>query len=321
MPITIGRGFLKSEIFSQSPLSQCSFFTLLWEKIKDFFCNTRKAEADQYINELCDLASPPDAQRLFDLFCALYGLSSPSCREKFHFQHYKDAESQYTNLYIKDGAEIPLCIVIRQDHYYYNIMGKTVICIDTYPEPLKTYPDINIKTGTYVCEPLCCLFPERLLLSLSSDITFSIDLKQIKEKLIDMAENGTLCNWKEQERKAAISSRINTGIIQAGVTAIDEATKNTIASKVIEATNLKNATFDANYTQSSITQMVYSCLFKNDILMNILDEQSCHDLLCLNDLTEYVALQIHNCLFSEDLSSLVKITENEAHLYYKHHHL
>ncbi|EAQ6102226.1 type III secretion system effector SifB, partial [Salmonella enterica] len=65
MPITIGRGFLKSEIFSQSPLSQCSFFTLLWEKIKDFFCNTRKAEADQYINELCDLASPPDAQRLF----------------------------------------------------------------------------------------------------------------------------------------------------------------------------------------------------------------------------------------------------------------
>lgn len=112
-----------------------------------------------------------------------------------------------------------------------------------------------------------------------------------------MAENGTLCNWKEQERKAAISSRIYRGIIQAGVTAIDEATKNTIASKVIEATNLKNATFDANYTQSSITQMVYSCLFKNDILMNILDEQSCHDLLCLNDLTEYVALQIHNCLF------------------------
>ncbi|EAO2683577.1 type III secretion system effector SifB [Salmonella enterica] len=313
MPITIGRGFLKSEIFSQSTLSQRSFFTLLWEKIKDFFCNTRKAEADQYINELCDLASPPDAQRLFDLFCALYGLSSPSCREKFHFQHYKDAESQYTNLYIKDGAEIPLCIVIRQDHYYYNIMGKTVICIDTYPEPLKKYPDVNIKTGTYVCEPLCCLFPERLLFLLSGGITFSIDLRNIKETLIDMAEKGNLCDWKEQERKAAISSRIHTGIAQAGVTVIDEATKNTIAAKVIEATNLKNATFDPNHTQSSITQMVYSCLFKNEILMNMLEENFSHDLLCLNDLAEYVALQVHNSLFSEDLSSLVETAKNEAH--------
>ncbi|EAN4948097.1 type III secretion system effector SifB [Salmonella enterica] len=313
MPITIGRGFLKSEMFSQSITSQRTFFTLLWEKIKDFFCSTRRFDVDKYINELCDLTSPPSAQRLFDLFCSLYELSSPTCREKFHFQHYKDAECQYTNLYIKDGAEIPLCIVIRKDHYFYNIMSKTVLCIDTYPAPLKTYPDINIKTGTYVCEPLCCLFPERLLLSLSGDITFSIRLNEIKETLIDMVENGTLCNWREQERKAAISSRINTGIAQAGLTAIDETTKNTIALKVIKAANLKNATFDANYTQSSITQIVYSCLLKNDILMNILDEQSCYNLLCLNDLTEYVALQIHNCLFSEDLSSLIEIAKNESH--------
>lgn len=120
MPITIGRGFLKSEMFSQSAISQRSFFTLLWEKIKDFFCSTRRSAADQYIKELCDVASPPDAQRLFDLFCKLYELSSPSCKEKFHFQHYKDGEYQYTNLCIKDGEDIPLCIVIRQDHYYYD---------------------------------------------------------------------------------------------------------------------------------------------------------------------------------------------------------
>ncbi|EBG3707810.1 SPI-2 type III secretion system effector SifB, partial [Salmonella enterica] len=111
MPITIGRGFLKSEMFSQSAISQRSFFTLLWEKIKDFFCDTQRSTADQYIKELCDVASPPDAQRLFDLFCALYELSSPSCRGNFHFQHYKDAECQYTNLFIKDGEDIPLCIV------------------------------------------------------------------------------------------------------------------------------------------------------------------------------------------------------------------
>ncbi|EDY7847220.1 SPI-2 type III secretion system effector SifB, partial [Salmonella enterica] len=92
MPITIGRGFLKSEMFSQSAISQRSFFTLLWEKIKDFFCSTRRSAADQYIKELCDVASPPDAQRLFYLFCKLYELSSPSCKEKFHFQHYKDGE-------------------------------------------------------------------------------------------------------------------------------------------------------------------------------------------------------------------------------------
>ncbi len=40
-----------------------------------------------------------------------------------------------------------------------------------------------------------------------------------------MAEKGNLCDWKEQERKAAISSRINLGIAQADVTAIDDAIK------------------------------------------------------------------------------------------------
>lgn len=141
------------------------------------FCDTQRSTADQYIKELCDVASPPDAQRLFDLFCALYELSSPSCRGNFHFQHYKDAECQYTNLFIKDGEDIPLCIVIRQDHYYYDIMNRTVLCVDTQPAHLKRYSDITIKASTYVCEELCCLFPERLLLSLSGGITFPVDLK------------------------------------------------------------------------------------------------------------------------------------------------
>lgn len=112
-----------------------------------------------------------------------------------------------------------------------------------------------------------------------------------------MAEKGNLCDWKEQERKAAISSRINLGITQAGVPPIDDAIKNKIAAKVIENTNLKNATFEPNHTQSSVTQLVYSCLFKNEILMNMLEESSSHGLLCLNDLVEYVALQVHNSLF------------------------
>lgn len=31
--------------------------------------------------------------------------------------------------------------------------------------------------------------------------------------------------------------------------------------------------------------------------MNMLEENSSHDLLCLNDLAEYVALQVHNSFF------------------------
>ncbi len=111
-----------------------------------------------------------------------------------------------------------------------------------------------------------------------------------------MAEKGNLCDWKEQERKAAISSRL-IWASRAGVTAIDDAIKNKIAAKVIENTNLTNAIFEPNHTQSSVTQLVYSCLFKNEILMNMLEENSSHDLLCLNDLAEYVALQVHNSLF------------------------
>ncbi|KYJ02929.1 effector protein SifB, partial [Salmonella enterica subsp. enterica serovar Typhimurium] len=108
------------------------------------------------------------------------------------------------------------------------------------------------------------------------------DLKNIEETLIAMAEKGKLCDWKEQERKAAISSRINLGIAQAGVTAIDDAIIIKIAAKVIENTNFKNAAFEPYYAQSSVTQIVFSCLFKNDILMNLLEESSSHGLLCLN---------------------------------------
>lgn len=90
-----------------------------------------------------------------------------------------------------------------------------------------------------MCEPLCCLFPERLQISLPGGITFSINLNEIKETLIDMTRNGTLYDWKEQERKAAISARINTGIARAGAPYMDKATKDTIVSKTISATNLK----------------------------------------------------------------------------------
>ncbi|MEA7614651.1 hypothetical protein ONO57_26915, partial [Salmonella enterica subsp. enterica serovar Anatum] len=54
-------------------------------------------------------------QRVLAVRARAFMLSSPSCRGNFHFQHYKDAECQYTNLFIKDGEDIPLCIVIRQD--------------------------------------------------------------------------------------------------------------------------------------------------------------------------------------------------------------
>lgn len=35
--------------------------------------------------------------------------------------------------------------MIRQDHYYYEIMNRTVLCVDTQSAHLKRYSDINIK--------------------------------------------------------------------------------------------------------------------------------------------------------------------------------
>ncbi len=63
---------------------------------------------------------PARSQRLFDLFCALREIII--MQRKFPFsKYYKDAERQYTNLCIKDGEDIPLRIMIRQDHYHYEI--------------------------------------------------------------------------------------------------------------------------------------------------------------------------------------------------------
>lgn len=39
--------------------------------------------------------------------------------------------------------------MIRQDHYYYEIMNRTVLCVDTQSAHLKRYSDINIKASTY----------------------------------------------------------------------------------------------------------------------------------------------------------------------------
>ncbi|EBC0628784.1 type III secretion system effector SifB, partial [Salmonella enterica] len=63
MPITIGSSFLKSELFPENSNTQRSFFYLLWEAIKEFFCGTGRADADRYIKELCNITSPPGAQR------------------------------------------------------------------------------------------------------------------------------------------------------------------------------------------------------------------------------------------------------------------
>lgn len=41
--------------------------------------------------------------------------------------------------------------MIRQDHYHYDIMNRTVLCVDTQSAHLKRYSDINIKASTYVC--------------------------------------------------------------------------------------------------------------------------------------------------------------------------
>ncbi|ECL1173876.1 SPI-2 type III secretion system effector SifA, partial [Salmonella enterica] len=52
MPITIGNGFLKSEILTNSPRNtKEAWWKVLWEKIKDFFFSTGKAKADSCLHE------------------------------------------------------------------------------------------------------------------------------------------------------------------------------------------------------------------------------------------------------------------------------
>ncbi|SUG66592.1 effector protein SifA [Salmonella enterica subsp. enterica] len=53
MPITIGNGFLKSEILTNSPRNtKEAWWKVLWEKIKDFFFSTGKAKADRCLHEM-----------------------------------------------------------------------------------------------------------------------------------------------------------------------------------------------------------------------------------------------------------------------------
>ncbi len=69
MPITIGNGYLKSEIFINPPgNTREAWWKVLWEKIKDFFFSTGKAKADSCLHEMLFADSPPHESGLQRFF-------------------------------------------------------------------------------------------------------------------------------------------------------------------------------------------------------------------------------------------------------------
>lgn len=69
MPITIGNGFLKSEILTNSPRNtKEAWWKVLWEKIKDFFFSTGKAKVTVVYMRCCLPIAPPHESGLQRFF-------------------------------------------------------------------------------------------------------------------------------------------------------------------------------------------------------------------------------------------------------------
>ncbi len=108
-------------MFLKVHLSTLLLYVTLWEKIKDFFSTRKESAADQYIKRYYVIfASPPDAQRLFTIYFARYIIIITIMPGNFHFSIIKMLSGSIQISVLKMAEDIPLCIMIRQDHYYYE---------------------------------------------------------------------------------------------------------------------------------------------------------------------------------------------------------
>ncbi|EAO3282964.1 SPI-2 type III secretion system effector SifA, partial [Salmonella enterica] len=145
MPITIGNGFLKSEILTNSPRNtKEAWWKVLWEKIKDFFFSTGKAKADRCLHEMLFAERAPTRERLTEIFFELKELACASQRDRFqvHNPHENDATIILRIMDQNEENEL-LRITQNTDTFSCEVMGNLYFLMKDRPDILKSHPQMT----------------------------------------------------------------------------------------------------------------------------------------------------------------------------------
>lgn len=316
MPITIGNGCLKSEIFTNPPEKTTeSWWKILWEKIKDFFFSTGRAKADNCIHEMLFTETPPTPERIAEIFFELKALACASHTERFQVYNPHGDDSTIIFRIIDENRDDDLLRIIQStDIFSCTIMGRVYFWIRDNPKFLKSYPKVTFTINKRYSEILNSLIPSTLCLNLAGAPLLSVPLYSIVRHL-NSELNKTNLDWKAQENvnypKKKIQSGIESAMHTLHQTNISEGTCQRAFLETMSMCGLQPTEPSPPPTHISIAKMVEKILLADESFQEFLVTDANASQSMLAEIIEAVSDSVFRCLFRIDPQAIQKMAEEQ----------
>ncbi|EKT7566025.1 SPI-2 type III secretion system effector SifA [Salmonella enterica] len=317
MPITIGNGFLKSEILTNSPRNtKEAWWKVLWEKIKDFFFSTGKAKADRCLHEMLFADRTPTRERLTEIFFELKELACASQRDRF--QVYNPNENDDTIiLRIMDQNEENELLRITQntDTVSCEVMGNAYFLMKDRPDILKSHPQMTAMINRRYSEIVGYPLPSTLCLSPAGAPILSVLLDNIEGYLYTELRKGNLDGWKAQEKATYLAAKIQSGIEKTTRILhhanISESIQQSAFLETMAICGLKPLETPPPHTHIPIEKMVEEVLLADKAFQAFLVTDASAGQNMLAEIIEAISDKVFHALFRTDPQAIQKMAEEQ----------
>ncbi|EDN7243119.1 SPI-2 type III secretion system effector SifA [Salmonella enterica subsp. enterica serovar Thompson] len=317
MPITIGNGYLKSEIFITTPgNTREAWWKVLWEKIKDLFFSTGKAKADSCLHEMLFADSPPTRERLTEIFFELKALACASHKDRF--QVYNPRENDATIIFriMDENEEVELLRITQStDTFSYKIMGRSYFLIEDCPSILKSHPQMRLVINKRYSEIVDYPLPSTLCLNLAGAPTLSVPLDNIEGYLYSELRKGNLDEWKVQEKVTYLAAKIQSGIEKTTRILqhanISESTQQKAFLETMAMCGLKQLEIPPPHTHIPIEKMVKEVLLADKTFQAFLVTDPNTSQSMLAEIVEAISDQVFHAIFRIAPRSIQKMAEEQ----------
>ncbi|EKB9494989.1 SPI-2 type III secretion system effector SifA [Salmonella enterica] len=317
MPITIGNGFLKSEILINPPgNTKETCCKVLWEKIKDLFFSTGKAKADRCLHEMLFADCTPTRERLTEIFFELKALACASQRDRFqvHNPHENDA---IMILRIMDQNEENELLRITQntDTFSCEVMGKVYFLMKDRPDILKSHPQMTAMINTRYSDIADYPLPSTLCLNFAGAPTLSVPLDNIEGYLYSELRKGHLDEWKTQEKVTYLAAKIQSGIEKTTRILqhanISESTQQNAFLETMAMCGLKQLEIPPPHTHIPIEKMVKEVLLADKTFQAFLVTDPSTSQSMLAEIIEAISDKVFHAIFRIDPQAIQKMAEEQ----------
>ncbi|ECV9962819.1 TPA: SPI-2 type III secretion system effector SifA [Salmonella enterica] len=317
MPITIGNGFLKSEILTNSPRNtKEAWWKVLWEKIKDFFFSTGKAKADRCLHEMLFADRTPTRERLTEIFFELKELACASQRDRFQV-HNPHENDDTIILRIMDQNEENELLRITQntDTFSCEVMGNLYFLMKDRPDILKSHPQMTAMIKRRYSEIVDYPLPSTLCLNPAGAPILSVPLDNIEGCLYSEWRKGHLDEWKTQEKVTYLAAKIQSGIEKTTRILqhanISESTQQSAFLETMAMCGLKQLEIPPPHTHIPIEKMVKEVLLADKTFQAFLVTDPSTSQSMLAEIVEAISDQVFHAIFRIAPQSIQKMAEEQ----------